>query len=88
MGRKPTNLFLGTYFAIKLIKTQKNGDNLMASMDQDVVFTTQEAIKYLRISKPTFLKYIRLGRIHAVKAGNGWRIHKSELYRFLKLREK
>jgi excisionase family DNA binding protein len=59
----------------------------MASMDQDVVFTTQEAIKYLRISKPTFLKYIRLGRINAVKAGNGWRTHKSELHRFLKLGE-
>jgi excisionase family DNA binding protein len=57
-------------------------------MDQDVVFTTQEAIKYLRISKPTFLKYIRLGRIRAVKAGNGWRIHKAELHRFLKLGEK
>jgi excisionase family DNA binding protein len=71
-----------------LIKFQKNGDNLMASMDQDVVLTTQEAIKYLRISKPTFLKYIRLGRINAVKAGNGWRIHKTELHRFLKLGEK
>ena len=59
----------------------------MAWMDQDVVLTTQEAIKYLRISKPTFLKYIHLGRINAVKAGNGWRIHKSELHRFLKLRE-
>jgi excisionase family DNA binding protein len=59
----------------------------MASMDQDAVFTTQEAIKYLRISKPTFLKYIHLGRINAVKAGNGWRIHKSELHRFLKLGE-
>jgi len=57
-------------------------------MDQDVVLTTQEAIEYLRISKPTFLKYIRIGRINAVKAGNGWRVHKSELYRFLKVREK
>ena len=57
-------------------------------MDQDVVLTTQEAIEYLRISKPTFLKYIRLGRINAVKAGTGWRIHKSELHRFLKLGEK
>jgi len=56
-------------------------------MDEDVVLTTQEAIEYLRISKPTFLKYIRLGRINAVKAGNGWRIHKSELYRFLKIGE-
>jgi len=60
----------------------------MAFMDQDVVLTTQEAIEYLRISKPTFLKYIRLGRINAVKAGTGWRIHKSELHRFLKLGEK
>ena len=60
----------------------------MALMDQDVVLTTQEAIEYLRISQPTFLKYIRLGRINAVKAGTGWRIHKSELHRFLKLGEK
>jgi excisionase family DNA binding protein len=60
----------------------------MTLMDQDVVLTTQEAIEYLRISKPTFLKYIRLGRINAVKAGTGWRIHKSELHRFLKLGEK
>lgn len=60
----------------------------MALMDQDVVLTTQEAIKYLKISKPTFLKYIRLGRIKAVKAGNGWKVHKSQLHRFLKVGEK
>jgi excisionase family DNA binding protein len=60
----------------------------MPIMDKDVVLTTKEATKYLRISKPTFLKYIRLGRINAVKAGNGWRIHKFELHRFLKLGEK
>jgi hypothetical protein len=57
IGLKSTNLLLGTYFAIKLIKIQKNGDNLRALMEQDVVFTTQEAIKYSGISKPTFLKY-------------------------------
>jgi excisionase family DNA binding protein len=55
----------------------------MPFSDKDVVFTTKEAIEYLRISKPTFLKYIRLGKIKAIKAGNGWRIHKSELHRFL-----
>jgi excisionase family DNA binding protein len=49
-----------------------------AISDKDVIFTTKEAIEYLRISKPTFLKYIRLGKIKAIKAGNGWRIHKSE----------
>jgi len=56
-------------------------------MDKDVVLTTKEATEYLKISKPTLLKYIRLGRIKATKAGNGWRIHQFELYRFLKVRE-
>jgi excisionase family DNA binding protein len=67
------------------MKTQKKGVNLMSIMDKDVVLTTKEAIQYLRISKPTYLKYIRLGRIKAVKAGNGWRVYQSELYRFLRV---
>jgi excisionase family DNA binding protein len=56
---------------------------MISIMDKDMVLTTKEAIQYLRISKPTYLKYIHLGRIRAVKAGNGWRVHQSELYRFL-----
>ncbi len=56
----------------------------MTITEKDVVLTTDEAIEYLKISKPTFLKYIRLGRIKAIKAGKGWRILQSELYRFLK----
>jgi excisionase family DNA binding protein len=56
----------------------------MALMEKDVVLTTDEAIEYLKISKPTFLKYIRLGRIKAIKAGKGWRILQSELNRFLR----
>ena len=56
----------------------------MSFMGKDLVLTTEEAIEYLKISKPTFLKYIRLGRIRAIKAGKGWRILQSELYRFLK----
>ncbi len=56
----------------------------MSLMEKDVVLTTDEAIEYLKISKPTFLKYIRLGKIKAIKAGNGWRVLQSELYRFLK----
>jgi len=58
----------------------------MALLDKDAVLTTREAIKYLKISKPTYLKYIRSGRIEAVKAGSGWRVHLSELHRFLKVR--
>ena len=41
----------------------------MSLMDNDTVLTTKETIKYLRISKVPYLKYIRLGRIKAVKAG-------------------
>jgi len=56
----------------------------MSLMEKDMVLTTEEAMGYLKISKPTFLKYIRLGRIRATKAGKGWRILLSELNRFLK----
>jgi excisionase family DNA binding protein len=56
----------------------------MSLIEKDVVLTTEEAIDYLKISKPTFLKYIRLGKIRAIKAGKGWRILLSELNRFLK----
>jgi len=55
----------------------------MSLTERDLVLTTDEAIKYLKVSKPTFLKYIHLGRIRAIKAGKGWRILQSELYRFL-----
>ncbi|MDI7259263.1 MAG: helix-turn-helix domain-containing protein [Thermodesulfobacteriota bacterium] len=56
----------------------------MSTMEKDEVLTTGDAIEYLKISKPTFLKYIRVGRIKAIKAGKGWRILQSELTRFLK----
>ncbi len=59
----------------------------MQPLERDVVLTTKEAMQYLKISRPTFLKYIHLGRIRATKAGTGWRVHKSELYRFLKVGE-
>jgi excisionase family DNA binding protein len=66
------------------MKINTNGGNSMFLMERDVVLTTDEAIEYLKISKPTFLKYIRLGRIKAIKAGKGWRILQSELNRFLR----
>jgi excisionase family DNA binding protein len=56
----------------------------MYLLEKEEVLTTGEAIQYLKISKPTFLKYIRLGRIKAIKAGKGWRVLQSELNRFLK----
>ena len=56
----------------------------MSLMEKDVVLTTNEAIQYLKISRPSFLKCIHRGRIKAIKVGNGWRVLQSELYRFLK----
>jgi excisionase family DNA binding protein len=56
----------------------------MSLTEGDLVLTTEEAMEYLKVSKPTFLKYIRVGRIRAIKAGKGWRILQSELTRFLK----
>jgi excisionase family DNA binding protein len=56
----------------------------MILLQRDDVLTTGEAIEYLKISKPTFLRYVRLGRIKATKAGRGWKVLQSELYRFLK----
>jgi excisionase family DNA binding protein len=48
------------------------------------VLTTQEACDYLRISRPTYVKYLLCGKIKAAKAGKGWKVLKSELNRFLK----
>lgn len=56
----------------------------MSIIERDLVLTTDEAIEYLKISKPTFLKYIHHGKIKAVKAGKGWRVLESELNRFLR----
>ena len=56
----------------------------MSLKETDNVLTTEEASRYLKVSKATFLKYIHMGRIRAIKAGKGWRVLESELYRFLK----
>jgi excisionase family DNA binding protein len=52
--------------------------------NESIVLTTEEACHYLRISRPTYLKYIYMGRIKGAKAGRGWKVLKSELDRFLK----
>ncbi len=55
------------------------------SNKRDKLLTTEEATKYLGISKPTYLKYITKDKtINAVRVGRGWKVFKSELDRFLK----
>ena len=51
---------------------------------EDTVMTTQEACHYLRISRPTYLKYLYKGRIRGAKVGKGWKVLRSELDHFLK----
>ncbi len=55
----------------------------MPNWKEDVVLTTEEATEYLKISKPTLLKHVRLGKIRAVRVGRHWRFLQSDLYRFL-----
>jgi excisionase family DNA binding protein len=52
-------------------------------MTRGDLLTTAEATQYLKISKPTFLKYIHLGKLRAARVGKGWKITQSELDRFL-----
>jgi len=56
----------------------------MPNEKEATVLITQEACDYLRISRPTYVKYLLTGRIKGTKAGNGWRVLKSELEQFLK----
>ena len=56
----------------------------MLSDKEDSVLTTEEACHYLRISRPTYLKYVYGGKIRSAKVGKGWKVLKSELVRFLR----
>jgi len=55
----------------------------MSKMKDDVVFTTDEAMQYLKVSKPTLLRHVREKKIKGMKVGRSWRFLQSELYRFL-----
>jgi len=52
--------------------------------DDDVILNTKEACDYLKISRPTFLKYIAAGKIKAQKIGNGWKVFKADLDRIVR----
>ena len=52
--------------------------------DNNVIFNTLEACLYLKISRPTYLKYITNGKIKAQKIGRGWKVFKEELDRFIR----
>ena len=66
------------------VRFDDKGVKAMQNEREDAVLITQEACDYLRISRPTYLKYLYIGKIKGVRAGKGWRVLKSELERFLK----
>jgi excisionase family DNA binding protein len=47
------------------------------------VLDTSEACRYLRISRPTFLKCIAAGKFRAKKIGRGWKVLETELERYM-----
>jgi excisionase family DNA binding protein len=48
------------------------------------VLTTQEACRFLRVSKPTLFKLIHGHQLPAKRIGRGWRLLKSELEAYLR----
>ena len=56
----------------------------MLNEKEDTVLITKEVCDYLRISRPTYVKYLATGKIKGTKAGKGWKVLKSEVDRFLK----
>jgi excisionase family DNA binding protein len=66
------------------IKLKQSEVRHLMAQTKDEVLTTDEATQYLKISRPTYFKCIRLGRINAIKVGSGWKVLQSELTRFLK----
>jgi excisionase family DNA binding protein len=50
------------------------------------MLTVPEVAEHLRVTIETVRRWIRAGRIHAIKPGgprSGWRIERSELERFV-----
>lgn len=47
------------------------------------LYTMQEACDILRISYPSLLKYVRQGKIKAIRTGNKYKIPAEELQKIL-----
>jgi len=60
----------------------------MSLIERDSVLTTDAAIEYPKISKPTSLKYTCVGRIRPIKAERGCRILQSVMIQILEWRDR
>lgn len=50
------------------------------------IMDVKEASEYLKIKEPTLYKYLREGMIPAFKVGNFWRLEKSALNEWIKIK--
>ncbi len=46
-------------------------------------FTVEEAAEFLQVNANTITRWIKSGKIKAVKIGHAWRIKRSEIFRIL-----
>jgi len=53
-------------------------------MKNEIVMTTNEAIKYLKTTKKTFLKMVHEGKIKGNKLGRSYRFLSEDLDRFVR----
>ncbi len=62
---------------------EKAAEPAMAAADGAIV-DMDEAIGYLKTTRPTFYRWLRSGKLKGMKVGRQWRFYKEELDRFLK----
>jgi len=49
----------------------------------EAAFTVAEAQKIIRVSRPTLMKLVRLGKLPAFKTGRHWRFKPADLREFM-----
>ena len=49
----------------------------------DDILTVQEVADYLKVSRTTVWRWCNEGKLAAFKIGRGWRVHRTELQRFI-----
>ena len=59
---------------------------MMLEWGGDAVMTLEEAAAFLKVSETTVYQLVRSGELKARKVGREWRILKSQLVEFLRLR--
>jgi len=63
---------VGIENAVKWCKIHDNRWRTMLGDRRNTVLIAEEACNYLRISRPTYFKYLGTGKIKGIKAGKGW----------------